>query len=68
MTVPDNARRLAAQMEKRYGFSGIQEAMVNGSRFYRVRAGWYGSVAKAEEARRGVERGGYPGSFVVALD
>lgn len=68
LTVPDNARRLAAQMEKRYGFSGIQEAIVNGSRFYRVRVGRYGSLDKAEEARRGFERGGYPGSFVVALD
>lgn len=67
-TVPDNARRFAAQLEKRYGSSSIQEALVKGSRFYRVRAGRYGSLEQAEQARREFERGSYPGSFVVATD
>jgi rare lipoprotein A len=67
-TVQDNARRLAEQMEKRYGASSLQEALVKGSRFYRVRVGRYGSLEKAEEARRQFERGSYPGSFVVATD
>jgi len=67
-TVPDNARRLAAQLEKRYGASSIQEALVKGSRFFRVRVGRYGSLEKAEQARRELERGSYPGSFVVAID
>lgn len=67
-TVPDNARRLAAQLEKRYGASSIQEAVVKGSRFYRVRVGRYVSLEMAESARRDFERGSYPGSFVVATD
>jgi rare lipoprotein A len=64
----DNAQRLAAQMQKRYGSVGIQEALVNGTRFFRVRVGQYGSLKKAEEGRSGFERSGYPGSFVVAVD
>ncbi|RNC68356.1 MAG: septal ring lytic transglycosylase RlpA family protein [Desulfuromonadales bacterium] len=67
-TVPDNARRLAAQLEVRYGASSIQEALVKGSRFYRVRVGRYDSLEKAEQARREFERGSYPGSFVVATN
>ena len=67
-TVPDNARRLAAQLEQRYGASSIQEALVKGSRFYRVRVGRYGSLQQAEQARRQFERGSWPGSFVVATE
>ncbi len=67
-TVPDNARRLAAQLGTRYGGSSIQEAVVKGSRFYRVRVGRYASLEMAENARRDFERASYPGSFVVATD
>jgi rare lipoprotein A len=63
-----NARRMAEQMRRRYGSSSIQEARVKGALFFRVRVGRYESLRKAEEARGGFERGGYPGSFVVALD
>ena len=64
----DNASRLAARLKKRHGAATIQEATVNGNRFFRVRVGAYGSLRKAEEARVGFERDGFPGSFVVALD
>jgi rare lipoprotein A len=64
----DNARRLAAQLDKRYGSSSIQDALVKGTRFFRVRVGSYDSLKKAEEARGTFERHGQPGSFVVALD
>jgi rare lipoprotein A len=64
----ESAERLAAQLKKRYGAATIREAMVNGSRFFRVRVGSFGSLEKAEEARGNFERGGYPGCFVVALD
>jgi rare lipoprotein A len=64
----DNAERLAARLKKRHGAASIQEARVNGSRFFRVRVGTYGSLKTAEEARGSFERDGYPGSFVVALD
>jgi len=42
--------------------------MVKGDRFFRVRVGSYGSLAKAEKARGEFERGGYPGSFVVGVE
>lgn len=64
----DNAERLAARMRKSYGSSGIQDATVKGIRFFRVRVGSYGSLAKAEKARGEFERGGYPGSFVVGVE
>ena len=64
----DNALRLATEMKKRYGTAGIQDAVVNGSRFFRVRVGRYGSLEMAEAARRDFEQKGYAGSFVVALD
>lgn len=64
----DNAERLASRMRKSYGTAGIQDAMVNGSRFFRVRVGSYGSLAKAEKARGEFEREGYPGSFVVGVE
>jgi peptidoglycan lytic transglycosylase len=63
----ESAARLAALMKERYGSASIQEALVNGSRFFRVRVGSYGSLAEAEEARRSYVRGGYPTCFVVAL-
>jgi len=55
-------------MKERYGSAGVQEALVHGSRFFRVRVGRFGSLAEAEEARRDFERGSYPGCFVVALE
>jgi len=64
----ENAERLAARMRKGYGAAGIQDATVNGSRFYRVRVGSYGSLAKAERARGDFEQGGFPGSFVVGVE
>ena len=64
----DNATRLAARMKSRYAYAGVEEAMVKGTRFFRVRAGRYDSLKKAEEGRSSFERDGYPGSFVVALD
>ncbi len=67
-TVAENARRLAADMQRSFGASNVQEAMVNGTRFFRVRVGRYVSLTAAEAALAGFERGGYPSSFVVALD
>jgi rare lipoprotein A len=62
-----NAERLAARMQKIYGSADIQDALVKGNRFYRVRVGSYASLKKAEKARVEFERGGYPGSFVVGV-
>ena len=64
----DNARRLATELKSRYGAATIQEATINGTLYYRVQAGRYGSLRKADEARRGIASDGYPGVFVVAVD
>ncbi len=61
-----NAERLAAAMRRRHGSADIQDATVKGCRFFRVRVGSFGSLAKAEKARAEFERNGYPGSFVAA--
>lgn len=67
-TSRENAERLTTRMRKSYGSAGIQATKVNGSRFFRVRVGSYVSLVKAENARGEFERGGYPGSFVVAVE
>jgi rare lipoprotein A len=65
---PQNAKRLAEELKRRYGFSEVKSAMVNGELFYRVQAGKYSSLNKAEEAEKDFENDGYPGSFSVSLD
>lgn len=64
----ENARRLAAEVKQRYGSSSIQEAVVNGSRFYRVRAGNYPSLKEAEQLQQRSADRLITGGFVVALD
>jgi len=64
----ENARRLATELQSRYGAAGIQEATVNGNLFYRVQAGRYGSLRQADEARKRLAANGFPGGFVVAVD
>lgn len=64
----ENARRLAAELQNRYGAAIIQEATVNGSLFFRVQAGRYGSLRQADEARKRFAVTGFPGGFVVAVD
>ena len=67
-TVAANADRLAAQLRDRYGAASIQQGYVGGRLFYRVRAGDYTSLEAAEAAKVQFERGGYPNSFVVAME
>jgi rare lipoprotein A len=64
----DNARRLAAELQGRHGASSIQEVTVNGTSYYRVQAGRYGSLREADEARSRFAATGYTGCFVVAID
>jgi rare lipoprotein A len=63
----DNAERLAVRMRKLYGSATIQDAMVKGDRFFRVRVGSFGSLANAEAARKDFAENGFPGSFIIAL-
>lgn len=64
----ENARRLATELQSRYGAANVQEATVNGSLFYRVQAGRYRSLRQADEARKMFAGNGFPGGFVVAVD
>ena len=64
----ENARRLAAELQSSHGAAIIQEATVNGTLFYRVQAGRYGSLRQADEARKRFAVNGFPGGFVVAVD
>lgn len=67
-TAMDNARRLADSMKQRYGFSTIREAVVGGTRYFRVRAGNYASLKEAEQARDHAVDKVIGGGFIVALD
>lgn len=67
-TALDNARRMADNMKQRYGFSTIREAIVNGTHYYRVRAGNYASLKEAEQMRDHAADRVIAGGFVVALD
>lgn len=64
----DNARKMAETVKQRYGTSSIREAVVNGTRYYRVRAGNYASLKEAEQVRERSPDKMIAGGFVVALD
>ncbi|HAR45879.1 MAG: hypothetical protein A2072_00015 [Nitrospirae bacterium GWC1_57_7] len=64
----ENARRLSLRLKSRYGQADIKKVRVEGTTFYRVLAGKFQSLEKAEGARAGLEAEGHEGSFVVALD
>lgn len=64
----ENAQRMADSVKKRYGTSVIQEAVVSGIRYYRVRAGNYASLNEAEQVRERSSDKVIRGGFVVALD
>lgn len=65
---PENARRMAESIKQRYGISSIQEAVVNGARFYRVRAGNYSSLKEAEQVLERSPDKVIAKGYVVALD
>jgi len=67
-TVAENARRLGAELEKKYGYAHVEEGWVNGSLFHRVRVGKYPSIQAAETARADFERSGFPNCFTVAME
>lgn len=67
-TVQDNARRLVAQLQSRYGYAAVHEGWVGGKLFHRVRAGRYPNIDAASAAKADFESSGYPNSFVVATE
>ena len=62
-----NAYRYAEELKKKYGSAEVQEAIVAGNMFYRVRLGHYSSLRAAQSAQESFERKGFPGNFVVAV-
>ncbi|MDD5284827.1 MAG: septal ring lytic transglycosylase RlpA family protein [Desulfuromonadaceae bacterium] len=64
----ENAYRYAEELKRKYGAADVQEAIVDGSRFYRVRMGRYGSLRGAQAAQDSYERRGFKGNFVVSVD
>ena len=64
----ENAQKMAGEMKQRYGFSTIREALVNGTLYYRVRAGNYASLKEAEQVREHASDRVIAAGFVVALD
>ncbi len=63
-----NAYRYADELKRKYGSADVQEALVGGSMFYRIRLGHYSSLKSAQTAQESFERKGFPGNFVVAVD
>ncbi|HEY3308416.1 MAG TPA: septal ring lytic transglycosylase RlpA family protein [Desulfuromonadaceae bacterium] len=63
-----NARKMADEMKRSYGFSTIREALVGGTHYYRVRAGNYPSLKEAELVREKTADSVLASGFVVALD
>ncbi|OGU15551.1 MAG: hypothetical protein A2076_12860 [Geobacteraceae bacterium GWC2_53_11] len=63
-----NAFRYAEELKRKYGSADVQESIVGGSTFYRVRLGRYASLRAAQSAQESFERKGFPGNFVVAVD
>lgn len=67
-TIKSNAVRYADELKKRYGTADVQEAIVGGAKYYRVRLGRYTSLRIAQAAQEQQERNGFKGCFVVAVD
>lgn len=67
-TQGENAARLAERLKALYGASSVQQGMVNGRLFHRVRAGSYPTIEAAEKACLRFENEGFPNSFVVATE
>ena len=63
-----NAYRYAEDLKIKYGSADVQEAVVEGSTFYRIRLGHYSSLRAAQSAHESFERKGFPGNFVIGLD
>jgi len=64
----ENAQSIADYMRKRYIFTSIREAVVNGERFYRVHSGNYVSLKEAERVRKYSANKLINEGFVVASD
>jgi rare lipoprotein A len=64
----ESARKLSNDVRQLTGYSTIKPTTIKGNRYFRVFAGKYPSMEKAEEARAQFESRGYNDSFVVAFE
>jgi len=67
-TIKANAYRYADELKLKYGYADVQEAIVKGERYYRVRLGRYDSLKAAQTGVDQYERKGFSGCFIVAVD
>lgn len=67
-TVRDNAYRYRDELNRKYGQADVQEAWVQGTRYYRVRLGRTTSLRTAQAMKEQYERRGISGAYVVAVD
>jgi rare lipoprotein A len=67
-TIRANAYRYSDELKNRFGTVDVQEALVNGKTYYRVRLGRYSSLGSAQIGREQYGRSGFAGCFVVAVD
>ncbi|MCK5913538.1 MAG: septal ring lytic transglycosylase RlpA family protein, partial [Desulfuromusa sp.] len=67
-STPENAYRLATEMGNRYKKAVVSTVVVNGQKIYRVRAGDFNSLERAEKAVHDFVLEGFSGSHVVAFD
>lgn len=64
----EDARRLASEMQKLFGYSEIRAMTAGSERYYGVCAGKFSSLKDAETAERNFAQHGYPGSFIFSLE
>ena len=67
-TVKANAYRYSDELKRKFGTADVQEAVVGGTKYYRVRVGRYASLRVAQATQGQYERKGFNGCFVVAVD
>jgi rare lipoprotein A len=64
----DNAKKFKNQLLKEFGQVFITEAEINGTTFYRVRAGKFKSLEQAKTNEEKLRAKGFANAFTVALD
>jgi len=67
-TIKANASRYAEELRRKFGAADIQEAIVGGNKYYRVRLGRFSSLRTAQSAQEQYEQKGFNNNFVVSLD
>lgn len=67
-TIKANAYRYADELKRKFDTADVQEAVIGGTQYYRVRLGRYTSLRIAQASQEQYERKGFKGCFVVAID